>query len=84
LTASSEPIGSYTKTGYVGAITPQLIDAMIGGLAHHPSGPRSPASKQLGGGSRRARPCDRISISQVHAAALLLAIGRRRRTRRRT
>jgi len=69
-------IGSYTKTGYVGAITPQLIRRDDRRLAPTPSGPRSPAPATRRRDRARARPCDRnfhFARSMRRAAARQLA-----------
>lgn len=67
-------IGSYTKTGYVTAISPQLIEAMLGGLERHPERSTIAGFQQLGGAIARVPAhATAFPFRKVHAAALLLA-----------
>ena len=67
-------IGSYTKTGYVRTISPQLIDTLIGGLEEHPERSVTAGFQQLGGAiARVSADATAFPFRKVHAAALLLA-----------
>jgi FAD/FMN-containing dehydrogenase len=67
-------IGSYTKTGYVRKISPQLIDAMVDGLEQNPERTTLVGFQQLGGVIARV-PADATAFPfrNVDATALLLA-----------
>lgn len=67
-------IGSYTKTGYVRTISPQLIDAMISGLEEHPERSTTVGFQHLGGAIARV-PADATAFPfrNVSATALLTA-----------
>ena len=67
-------IGSYTKTGYVQKISPQLISAIIDGFDEHPERSTIVGFQQLGGAIARV-PTDATAFPfrDVHATALLLA-----------
>ena len=67
-------IGSYTKTGYVRKISPQLINAMIDGLEVNPERSTMAAFQQLGGAiSRVSADATAFPFRNAHATALLLA-----------
>jgi len=72
---SSDPraIGSYTKTGYVKNISPELIDAMIKGLEEHPERSTTVGFQHCGGAISRIT-ADATAFSQrwIHATCLLL------------
>jgi FAD/FMN-containing dehydrogenase len=72
---SDEPraIGSYTKTGYVKKISPQLIDAMITGLEPHPERSTTVGFQHCGGAiSRVANNATAFPHRDIHATSLLL------------
>ena len=72
---SSDPraIGSYTKTGYVKHISPELIDAMINGLEEHPERSTTVGFQHCGGAiSRVAADATAFSQRWIHATCLLL------------
>jgi FAD/FMN-containing dehydrogenase len=72
---SDEPraIGSYTKTGYVKKISPQLIDAMITGLEPHPERSTTVGFQHCGGAiSRVANDATAFPHRDIHATSLLL------------
>jgi FAD/FMN-containing dehydrogenase len=67
-------IGSYTKTGYVQKISPQLINAIIEGFDEHPERSTIVGFQQLGGAIARVPPnATAFPFREVHATALLLA-----------
>ncbi len=67
-------IGSYTKTGYVQKISPQLLSAMIDGLEEHPERATVAAFQQLGGAiARVSADATAFPFRNVHATALLVA-----------
>jgi FAD/FMN-containing dehydrogenase len=67
-------IGSYTKTGYVQKISPQLLGAMIDGFEEHPERSTLVGFQQLGGMiARVAADATAFPFRNVHATALLLA-----------
>ena len=67
-------IGSYTKTGYVQKISPQLLGAMIDGLDEHPERSTIAAFQQLGGAiAHVSADATAFPFRDVHATALLLA-----------
>ena len=67
-------IGSYTKTGFVKKITPQLIDAMITGLEPHPDRATTVGFQHCGGAISRVAP-DATAFPHrgIHATSLLTA-----------
>jgi FAD/FMN-containing dehydrogenase len=67
-------IGSYTKTGYVRRISPQLIATMIDGLEEHPERSTTVGFQHLGGAiARVAADATAFPFRKVHATALLTA-----------
>jgi FAD/FMN-containing dehydrogenase len=66
-------IGSYTKTGYVKKISPQLVDAMINGLEEHPERSTTVGFQHCGGAiSRVANDATAFPHRDIHATSLLL------------
>jgi FAD/FMN-containing dehydrogenase len=66
-------IGSYTKTGYVKKISPQLIDAMITGLEPHPERYTTVGFQHCGGAiSRVSNEATAFPHRDIHATSLLL------------
>jgi FAD/FMN-containing dehydrogenase len=67
-------IGSYTKTGFVKGISPQLIDAMISGLQPHPERATVVGFQHCGGAIARIAP-DATAFPHrgIHATSLLTA-----------
>ncbi|MEP7243970.1 MAG: FAD-binding protein [Gammaproteobacteria bacterium] len=67
-------IGSYTKTGFVKRIQPQLIDAMITGLEPHPERATTVGFQHCGGAISRVAP-DATAFPHrgIHATSLLTA-----------
>jgi FAD/FMN-containing dehydrogenase len=66
-------IGSYTKTGYVKKISPQLIDTMINGLEPHPERFTTVGFQHCGGAiSRVANDATAFPHRDIHATSLLL------------
>jgi hypothetical protein len=66
-------IGSYTKTGYVKKISPQLIAAMIDGLEPHPERSTTVGFQHCGGAiSRVANDATAFPHRDIHATSLLL------------
>lgn len=65
-------IGSYTKTGFVKKISPQLIDAMITGLEPHPERSTVVGFQHCGGAISRVAP-DATAFPHrgIHATSLL-------------
>jgi hypothetical protein len=67
-------IGSYTKTGFVKQIQPQLIDAMISGLEPHPERATTVGFQHCGGAiSRVAADATAFPHRGIHATSLLTA-----------
>ncbi len=67
-------IGSYTKTGFVKKIPPQLIDAVITGLEPHPERATTVGFQHCGGAISRVAP-DATAFPHrgIHATSLLTA-----------
>ena len=66
-------IGSYTKTGFVTKISPQLIDSMIIGLEEHPERSTSIGFQHCGGAiTRVAADATAFPHRALHATVLLL------------
>jgi FAD/FMN-containing dehydrogenase len=67
-------IGSYTKTGFVKKIQPQLIDAVISGLEPHPERATTVGFQHCGGAISRVAP-DATAFPHrgIHATTLLTA-----------
>jgi FAD/FMN-containing dehydrogenase len=67
-------IGSYTKTGFVKQIRPQLIDAIIAGLEPHPDRAITVGFQHCGGAISRVAP-DATAFPHrgIHATSLLTA-----------
>ena len=66
-------IGSYTKTGFVSAVRPQLIDAMVDGLEAHPDRMTTIGFQHCGGAINRvAADATAFPHRTIHAAGLLL------------
>jgi FAD/FMN-containing dehydrogenase len=67
-------IGSYTKTGFVKKIQPDLIDAMISGLEPHPERSTTVGFQHCGGAISRVAP-DATAFPHrgIHATSLLTA-----------
>ena len=66
-------IGSYTKTGYVKKISPELIDVMINGLEPHPERSTTVGFQHCGGAiSRVANDATAFPHRDIHATSLLL------------
>jgi FAD/FMN-containing dehydrogenase len=67
-------IGSYTKTGFVKKIPPQLIDAVISGLEPHPERATTVGFQHCGGAISRIAP-DATAFPHrgIHATSLLTA-----------
>jgi hypothetical protein len=66
-------IGSYTKTGYVKAIRPALIDAMLSGLQFHAERATTVGFQHCGGAiSRVANDATAFPHRDIHATSLLL------------
>jgi FAD/FMN-containing dehydrogenase len=67
-------IGSYTKTGYVRHITPELIRAMLDGLQEHPERSTTVGFQHAGGAiARVAAAATAFPFRNIHATALLTA-----------
>jgi FAD/FMN-containing dehydrogenase len=66
-------IGSYTKTGYVKKIKPELIDVMVNGLEPHPERSTTVGFQHCGGAiSRVANDATAFPHRDIHATSLLL------------
>jgi FAD/FMN-containing dehydrogenase len=67
-------IGSYTKTGFVKKISPQLIDVAISGLEEHPQRATTVGFQHCGGAISRIAP-DATAFPHrgIHATSLLTA-----------
>ena len=66
-------IGSYTKTGYVKKIKPDLIDVMVTGLEPHPERSTTVGFQHCGGAiSRVAADATAFPHRAIHATSLLL------------
>jgi FAD/FMN-containing dehydrogenase len=66
-------IGSYTKTGYVKKIKPDLIDVMVTGLEPHPERSTTVGFQHCGGAiSRVAADATAFPHRGIHATSLLL------------
>ncbi len=66
-------VGSYTKTGFVKKISPDLIDAMIAGLEPHPERSTTVGFQHCGGAiSRVANDATAFPHREIHATSLLL------------
>jgi FAD/FMN-containing dehydrogenase len=66
-------IGSYTKTGYVKKIKPELIDVMVTGLEPHPERSTTVGFQHCGGAiSRVASDATAFPHRDIHATCLLL------------
>ncbi len=66
-------IGSYTKTGYVKKIKPELIDVMVTGLEPHPERSTTVGFQHCGGAiSRVAADATAFPHREIHATSLLL------------
>jgi hypothetical protein len=67
-------IGSYTKTGFVKKIPPQLIDTVISGLEEHPDRATTVGFQHCGGAiSRVAADATAFPHRGIHATTLLTA-----------
>jgi FAD/FMN-containing dehydrogenase len=67
-------IGSYTKTGFVRKISPQLIDVMISGLGDHTDRSTTVGFQHCGGAiSRVAADATAFPHRGIHATSLLTA-----------
>jgi hypothetical protein len=65
-------IGSYTKTGFVKKIPPQLIDAVINGLEPHPERATTVGFQHCGGAISRVAPdATAFPHREIHATSLL-------------
>jgi FAD/FMN-containing dehydrogenase len=66
-------IGSYTKTGYVKKIKPELIDVMVTGIEPHPERSTTVGFQHCGGAiSRVAADATAFPHRDIHATSLLL------------
>jgi len=66
-------IGSYTKTGYVKKIKPELIDVMVNGLEPHPERSTTVGFQHCGGAiARVANDATAFPHRDIHATSLLL------------
>jgi len=67
-------IGSYTKTGFLKRLSPQLVDAMIAGLEPHPERALTVGCQHCGGAiSRVAANATAFPHRGIHATALVTA-----------
>jgi len=67
-------IGSYTKTGFLKKLSPQLIDAMLAGLEPHPERALTVGCQHCGGAiSRVAANATAFPHRGIHATALVTA-----------
>jgi hypothetical protein len=65
-------IGSYSKTGFVNRISPQLVDAMVTGLEEHPQRQTHVGFQHCGGAiSRVASDATAFPHRGIHATSLL-------------
>ena len=65
-------IGSYSKTGFVHRISPQLVDAMVNGLEEHPQRQTHVGFQHCGGAiSRVAADATAFPHRGIHATSLL-------------
>lgn len=65
-------IGSYSKTGFVHKISPQLVDAMVNGLEEHPQRQTHVGFQHCGGAiSRVAADATAFPHRGIHATSLL-------------
>ena len=65
-------IGSYSKTGFVHKISPQLVDAMVNGLEEHPQRQTHVGFQHCGGAiSRVASDATAFPHRGIHATSLL-------------
>jgi FAD/FMN-containing dehydrogenase len=71
--SDTRAIGSYTKTGFVKHASPELIDAMIGGLEEHPDRSTTVGFQHCGGAiARVADTATAFPHRKIHATSLLL------------